>query len=462
MPPLTHAGPPPEPFVALLRCPACLDPLHYAPAVAGPGPGTYGILSCGVHDYPYLDGVAVLTAGTIDVHTQIGDGLIQRGPEVQEAVARIRRGRGADVLADVLTPPAPPPDWACRIPGGRRIHRHAGARERSRRRRRAVTAALLLREGSTAQDWFEWFYQASDDDAELLNHFLCRFGQPRDLAVLELTRVLPDGDGPVLDLAAGFGHLAHQLLSERPSRPVVCLDRNMFQLWTAKRYLAPLGWFVCGDADAALPLTSGGFAAALCADAFHYLHHKRAAVSELRRCAPDGPIVLARVGNVLVEPQEGEELTPQEYIALAGGAPARMVDEDTLVDWYLRGSGPQLSAASDPGAFTHHKWLSVVIGGDTACDHPRHDGMMHARGEVSLNPLYREVAGRLEFRFPSPWFQFENERMAQYCATDTVLPSGQRNLVMTAGTRDELARAFVLLNLPQHYVRGQRHCSLTQ
>lgn len=101
---MNGACPPPEQFVDLLACPVCHSELRYAPAPAGDGPGTYGILTCGNHSFPYLDGVAVLTGGTIDVHVQIGDSLIQRGPDVREVVARIRAGRGADALADLLTP----------------------------------------------------------------------------------------------------------------------------------------------------------------------------------------------------------------------------------------------------------------------------------------------------------------------------------------------------------------------
>ncbi|MEZ5184828.1 MAG: class I SAM-dependent methyltransferase [Candidatus Nanopelagicales bacterium] len=456
---MNGACPPPEQFVDLLACPVCHSELRYAPAPAGDGPGTYGILTCGNHSFPYLDGVAVLTGGTIDVHVQIGDSLIQRGPDVREVVARIRAGRGADALADLLTPPAPPPAWVARLPGGRRFHRRSGARERFRRRRRATTARLMVREDSTAQDWFEWFYRESDDDTELFNHFLCRFGQPRDLANLELTRVLPDGDDPVLDLAAGFGHLAHQLRSERSSRPVVCLDRNLFQLWAAKRFVAPGAWFVCSDADAALPLASDGFAGALCGDAFHLLHHKNAAVTELLRCAPDGPIVLARVGNVLVEPREGEELTPQGYFDLADGESVRIVDEDTLVDWYLRGIGPQFAAPADVHSLAGQKWLSLVIGARAARDHPPHDGMLHARGDLSVNPLYRDSGeGRVVFEFPSPWFRFENKRMAEYCAREAELPPGTGDIVVDVGVREGLARSFVLLSLPQRYLRGQRRC----
>jgi len=454
---MNGAGPPPAAFVALLRCPACAQALRYEPAAAGRGPGTFGILTCGVHEYPYLDGVAVLTESHIDIHAQIGDSLVQRGPDVHEVTAEVRAGRGADLLVDVLTLPPPPPDWLSGLRGGRRLHHLIGTRERSRRRRRVSTARMMLREDSTAQDWFQWCYLASDDDTELCNHFLCRFGQPRDLAFLELSAVLPDDDAPVLDLAAGFGHSAHHLLAERPARPVVCLDRNLSQLWVAKRYVAPGAWFVCADADTGFPLDSGRFGAAICADAFHYLEHKDQVVAELRRCAPDGPVVLARVGNLLVEPNEGSELTARDYAALAGGEQVRLIDEDTLVDWYLRGAGPQLAAPSDLAALGSRKWLSVVIGPQVAGDHPAHSGMLHARGDLSLNPLYHDRGGgRFVFAFPSPWFQFENQRMAGYCAREAQLETGSGDIEVGPEAREALARSFVALNLPQRYLRGQR------
>ncbi|HYE96705.1 MAG TPA: hypothetical protein VD962_10885, partial [Rubricoccaceae bacterium] len=200
----------------------------------------------------------------------------------------------------------------------------------------------------------------------------------------------------------------------------------------------------------------------LCTDAFHHLHRKRDCVDELRRCTAGGTLVFAGVGNRLVEPLEGEECTPEEYAALLEPWPHRVRHETELVDGYLQGVGPDLALPVMREASAGGKWLYFVATQDDSIlrEHGPFDAWPHATGQLALNPLYDRKSEdgtlTLSFRFPSPWYAFENARMADY-HPETATLDAEVLADVAANRRStrviELIARFVVLGLPLRYAR---------
>jgi SAM-dependent methyltransferase len=315
-----------------------------------------------------------------------------------------------------------------------------------------------------AQDWFDLSYlQSRNVDRELHPYFLNRFGQPRYLSSLSLTSILDEDPLPLLDLACGFGHVMHHLATR--SRPLrsVGVDRNFFQLWVARRFIVPGGYYVCADITRPLPFADNSFCASLCTDAFHLLDNQQACLDEMSRCARNGTAVIDRVGNQTLEPHDGErELGPEGYIGLAGDAEWRMIGQTELVQGYLRWQRPQLAEQRKADQFSDEKWLSLIISDNTALfqDYGRFERQPHSEGPVGLNPIYRAKSSvdgvRLIFDFPSTWYAFENAESMSYHTTGILLGPDEfeaaRSGRRTART-DDLLRQYVLLGMPERYTR---------
>ena len=84
----------------------------------------------------------------------------------------------------------------------------------------------------------------------------------------------------------------------------------------------------------------------------------------------------------------------------------------------------------------------------------------HAVGKLEINPLYtqrrRDEAIDLTFRFPSPWYAFENERMAEYLPASVALDAATLgDLRQGRRTRrvEPLIAQVVAMELPLRYAR---------
>jgi SAM-dependent methyltransferase/uncharacterized protein YbaR (Trm112 family) len=450
---------------AALRCPDCREPLTFSQAQHQPDDaGAYGILCCPTHVYPVIDGIPVLRTGRVSVQDHMTGREEVVGPSVDELVSTVQGSEPTEALVDLLTFPPTLPLGLEQLPVLRLpLTRGPGNRAMIAARRKKVRQLLAAPiTEQTAQDWFELGYLRSRNvNRELYPYFLMRFGQPRYLASLSLATLLPTDGRPVLDLACGFGHVMHHLGSRANPVPTVGVDRNFFQLWVGRRWVAPHADYVCADAAAPLPFTDDAFGAAVCTDAFHLFGNQRACLAELRRCG--GFVIIDRVGNGLLEPHDVEsELYPAGYVDLLDGAPYRMVGQRELVADYLAGRGPALAKQRPAEEFAEEKWLSIVIDPTerSFVDHPDFATAPHGEGRLGVNPIYRIERRaddvRLMFEFPSTWYAFENADMLAYHSAGIRL-SSQEFAAARAGRpgarTDDLVRRFVLIGMPERYAR---------
>lgn len=435
-------------LIGLLQCPACAGALRFVPvAQRAREAGTCGVLECACAVYPVLDSVPVVRTGRLSRHSIADARVVSPGPLVAEVVAQVRAARGAEALAELLSAPLCP--WPLnRVGAARRLSLRAPLADATQAAHRRRTRAMLARrEALTAEDWMSALYWNAPEIYDPFNYFFYRFGTPRHLATLGLLTVLPAG-GPVLDLACGYGHLGHTLAAQ--GRTVVGLDQNVHQAWVARHYVAPGAAFVCADADQPFPFRDGAFGSAFCSDAFHYIHDKAAALSELDRTTSGGLVALATVGNAGVGEPDGEELTPDGYAGLLAGWAWRVRTEDDLLGRYLSGLSPDLSAPSPEASVDRARWLSYVAARDPeAAEHALRDhGALgdwpHASGVRSLNPLYERAGDQWRLQFPSTWYEAENSGILAYAPEALGLP-----VVPT----EALVAQAAFVGLPERYAR---------
>lgn len=456
-------------FSVELICPECRSEMTFEAAVTQPMPaGLFGVLSCVCGSYPVLDSIPVLRSGRVDVQDHNTGRAEIVGPRVEELVELVRADRGLDALVELLAfPPAIPFSLADRP--GLRLPFTRGPLPRVARaaRRGEVSAMLDELDELTAQDWMELCYKRSSGIyGDMLPYFFARFGQPRHLSSLSFLQALPDDHRPVLDLACGFGHIMYNLAARQAPRRSVGVDRNFFQLWVARRYIAPGQSFVCSDRVDALPFGDDVFSASVCTDAFHLFPSsvQQACMDELRRVAARDTVLLDRVGNRLLAPRDTDvERDPQGYVDLLRDAPYRLACEDDLFAGYRRGVGPDLARHRKPSEFDEHKWLSLISSADPALfrDYGRFSRWPHAEGDLRINSIYqveRDADGdvRLVFVFPTTWYAFENGLMTSYTSAGETLDPATFD-ALAAGypveDTDFFVRRFVVLAIPTRYQR---------
>jgi SAM-dependent methyltransferase len=398
---------------------------------------------------------------------QTVDAPLLRGPSVDRLLQLIRRGDAEKALLLLL---AVPPPWVRRATFAQELlpeatqPRARGLLERASLRRARVVRPLLLgpASSSTAADAFDYYFRRARR-SELYHHFRHRFAQPRHLTSLALASLLPRDERPVLDLACGFGHTLHFWTQRHPGRRFLGLDRNFFELYVARRWIAPAADYVCGDADGPLPFRSGAVGGVLCADAFHYFLRKRACVDELRRIVgPGGAILLARFGNRDVEPREGYELAPAQYGALFPDTRWAVLSDRAILSRYLEGRAPDLSGSPVPPDAAGEKWLSLAASGDASLfrDHGAFDRWPHAEGVLRVHSLYREVErgaegeSVYELAMPSKWFAFENGECREYMPERFTLRAETRSALASGAGHpdiDDLVRRAAVVGFPARH-----------
>lgn len=451
----------------IMRCPDCRGRLACSPSGARELDVTgYGILQCQCFRYPVVDGVAIVLKGHVG-QLGVGGQFESKGPNVEEIARLVSAGRGREALIRCLsfTPRFRILD---RLPGWRLWH--AGlvpALSRGWIEWRLARMLKKDRKQLFAEDWFEFFFGgATASDPNHLPYYRNRSVLPRSLAAYALLGLLPRSDRPILDLACGYAPFGHYLTTRRRSTPVIGMDFNFYLVWGQKHWIAPEATFVCADANKRLPFADDTLAGVFCCDAFMYLHDKPAVLEEFSRCAPDRPVILSRVGNKAVSPREmwGDSHSAEGYMELWGRKGARVFSDYALVRHYLARRNPLRSEPTDISELRWDKWLHFVLNPegleDVVVD--ASEPWAHQVGTLTLNPLYdRETLPngdyRLTFRFPTIWFAYQNGDMYGYHA-DRVECSPEVIERGRSGRRDgdvqALIERFVLIGLPERYVRG--------
>lgn len=479
-------------LVDLLRCPFCSSQIRLKTTVrtAPSGAIEAALLECVPcgFEFPVVEGIPIMMAPheTVDAKFETNALTLIDGPKVSDLTEALKQRRSMRAFSLLFNPSKLEGDWFPPLKSAARPDDAASttsvpdtraqrlARRIARRGKRALASKILpharlrvadhlkVHEDSlSALDVINLYYKTYSG-TETFNYFAYRFGQPRHLVALSLASLLNTGDGPVVDLACGLGHMAHFFSASRPGRSVVGVDRDFVRLWIGSQFIAPNAYFVCAQADRPLPFANGAASGIYCSDAFHYFLYRSASVREMRRItAADGTIVLACFGNA-IEPREGYELTVEGYSKLFDGMPHVIVGEDALLRDYSDRRGPDLSNIEANDALGRQKWLSLVASSRPGAlgRAPRFAEWPHAFGRLQINPIYTVEEKRsngdlvLRFEFPSSWYKFENEAYLKYAPERCVLPAA---LVAALERQehppelDEFIAKTVIIGMPDRY-----------
>ena len=452
-----------EQFLSTLQCPACSGEFSFAPVASASGQGRYGILSCRCSKYPVLDDVPVLMKGAIGIIGHWNDGVIHAGPTVQDLVGALERGATVDALIECLVFPRKFPMQ------GRLTRAHLWPASLSTKAGLAWTRAglrqLLGRTGTLAEDVFRFFYsRRSGNNPYLSEYFLNRFVLPRYLSAMALVQRIDASDRAVLDIACGYGHFEHYLTRRRRSMPAVGVDFNFYQVWGAKKWVAPDAWFACCDAGVPLPFKAGSFSAAICSDAFTNLPDQQLLVDEVERVAPMRPAIYARVGNKEVGPPNppgGGEMRPAAYWDLFGRSQARYFADDALWKHYLMRSNPLAQEPVPLADLRWEKYLSFVRHPEALSAQGEEEGTWcHGVGKLALNTVVSITAdqGNLlasEFMYRTVWGAYEDADMMTYTERWGRIDKDQLRRALAdprSAAASDLVGRFALIGVPDRYV----------
>lgn len=429
-----------------LRCPACHLAFQFNASVgARHGRGEFGTLTCRCAEYPVVDGIPIIQRSPVGMFEHTTGTAQVKSASPAELVALINSGRPDEALT------------LCVMPEPRRRLR----KYLEWRGRRAVARLLANRDTVPARAVLGYFFDAGPLPSGTGDYFVHRIGQPRFLAALAATATLADDARPVLDLACGVGHLDHYLTRRSRAVPVVGVDMNFFHVWIARHWIAPSAHYVCSNLAEGLPFQDAAFSATVVSDAYHYLPSRGALNAELQRVAPGGMLILTRVGNLAVMPNEGSETSLAGYIAEIGAARSvHVFAEERLVRDYLARRNPLQQAAESGEVLQQAKWLTFVCNAteQALAYQPGEEPRPHGVGRIARNPIYAlETNGEsamLRFSFPATWFAYENHQMLEYHPRRAQLRLEDLALLERGGWNDNLERAleqFLLLGLPERY-----------
>jgi SAM-dependent methyltransferase/uncharacterized protein YbaR (Trm112 family) len=457
-----------EEFLSILQCPACGGEFAWTPVGPGSASGRYGILVCGCARYPVLDDVPVLMRGSIGIISHWNDGAVHVGPTAADLVAALERGERTEALIDCLVFPRKYPLQ------GRLTRAHLWPVELSTRAGLAQTRAglrKLLEAGAddvVAQDLFDFFYsRRSGNNPYLGEYFLNRFVMPRYLSAMALVQRLGQSDQPVLDVACGYGHFEHYLTRRQRSTPAVGIDFNFYQVWGARRWVAPDAWFACCDASIPLPFKPGTFSGAICSDAFMLMPDKQLLVSEIERVAPGRPALYARTGNQQVgppNPPHGGELSADAYWDLFGRDQTRYFADTSLWKDYLDRRNPLSREPAPLADMRWEKYLSFVRHPQALSAQGEEDGVWcHGVGKLALNTVLsasddQPEALTTEFMYRTIWGAYEDADMMSYTERWGKVDKNDLRLALADPDGEAaywLMERFVLIGVPDRYLRDR-------
>jgi len=436
----------------LLRCPFCGGPLNGMENNVTSNAMESGVLTCDCSRFPVVAGIPILKRDRIS----------------EQAMSLLEEGRYWEALLILIQPGGMllPSIWrlsSC-LPLGNQLRSFAHQKRVQHWRDRI--ADLLHRMDSGERVTVSELLEAYYSDKEHYHYFALRFGQPRYLVALSFTQLLRCPNKPILDVCCGQGHVTRSLVQQANGQRVIGVDRSFWNLYVAKRWIAPEADYVCCSADHGLPFAEKVFSAVFSSDAFHYIVDKRSCVQEFQRIMEDGVIVLTWVHNKCVRvAHDGVPLSPGGYHALFQGIPHRIVADDEVLSRYFGKQGPNLSVQPDTALLNQTPLLSIVA--STRQDIFREYGAFeeppHAKGRLGINPLYtREMDQgengniRLHRRFPSRFYEVEHPEYKKYMPETVELSS--TTLSDLAGERrtaaiEQLIDRCIVLGLPNHFYR---------
>lgn len=395
-------------LVDSLICPLTGQDLALEVLVGDDDTVEYGLLASEAGTYPVVAGIPIFREGSAHLVSLLREG--RHEDALVAAVSSTVPPSGAQRVAEVLASLRPTRALGSGLRGmlGRRLH--------------AVRRNSMLPAGFDAFAALRHvLLESPARSPEGWNYFAFRFGLPRHFVGLAFIEAAPPGDGPVLDLGCGAGHLTWGLRARMPHRTVVACDIDLLLLLVARSYVSGVE-FVCADATA-LPLRDRLFEYALSSDVFSFITRKATAARELERVlAPGAEVHVTSVINALQSHTfAGEPLTPDGWGRVFQHFQHHALPDSAVIVRYMAGEGLPSPDAVPAEELQSARVISLrgrhgapVPFGSSDLSAPP-----HARGVLGVHPLFVPESSptgvvRYVRRTPSEGFAADNADLRRY------------------------------------------------
>jgi len=405
-------------IASVLRCPYCWGSFEIESAFENPfAYGACGWLRCPCSSFPVLHGIPILLR---DYWTRRAASLLAAG-KFETAVSE-------RLAADVRDGP-----WR-RF--GRRVLRRLRVPNR---------LGSKFEKAGAYRDVIRLGFASAPAYAEYLR---CRFADLTCIAAETIINHMAPGDGLLLDVPSGAGHVCWALRRRHPQARIMAMDVSFFNLLGMKRFLMPDAACVCSDANLPLPFQSGVFGGIVCSDGLHYISAQASFLSELRRVASGvASILLLHVHNRSASNCTAGypvELTLLKAMldGISGGWGWEIWDERQVISLAMpraKSAARELTATEDAQAFD--AWLHdpPVLGSGAG---PIQG--VPIRGKWIVNPMYkRSREGLYELRLPNSNYEREFGEVRRFLPGQIRPVFSNGNVQPTAELVKERAVLFV-------------------
>lgn len=443
-------------FLGTIHCPYCGSSLELRQATAGSSGIETGVVRCACYEYPIVEGILILRQGDLPIGGDIGAvaSLVGQG-RAQDALLHafhltydnFARQRRLAALASRMQ------EFCARAK--HRVERRQVRQSLHRQDLSFIDTLSILRPSYYAQ--YLYYRHANPS-------FLSAVA-----SLLMLQQCLQSqisSCGPrVLDLACGAGHCSYLMNVLLPQAQVIAADHDFVSLYLAKRFFIPNTPCICLDAQAPMPFDSRFFDSIFCLDAFHYIRSKAALLRELQRVArPQALWLFPHLHNAAGRnPVAGSPLDAANYRRLFEplGRP-RLLGEARMLRQFVREGTVDIDP-SRPVEAAGENAFCLIAGNHPGLERKFGDmGIGLLQAPLSVNPIYHARCEgnsmQLDLRWPSRPLEKEcglaNELLPSSCQVDLDLLrrlSLERIEAADLQQLSELARQFVLVNLPRHY-----------
>ncbi len=444
-----------------IRCPDCRSNFNLENPQFCSSSKLYGLLVCSCATYPIVAGIPIIKnqSGTEFQKIQKIITYIQNR-DYQKALnlALIQLPNYPDLNRKVLNL------LSDRL-GLKRIKKKIHNFNLLKWKKKAHSFFNNIDENTKATDLFNFYFLKSGTKRTNPNdYFTYRFGQPRHLSALSLSRSILESSKPVLDLGCGFGHITRGLTKRHN---VIGLDNNFYLLFVAKYWIAPDAEYVCCEADADLPFVNDAFCSTICVNSFHFFDKKDHCIKEIKRLIDDkGSIILAALHHSKTKTKTSNSaLSVREYTRFFEDMSHTIISDDKLLERYKDKRGPALGRPYDINDIEKETLISIIAthDEDIMVDHGVFDTWPHSVGRLEVNPLYvdegMDSTGYKQYRrqFPSKFYEEENHLCKSYLPRQAVINPDILNKASYESESQEIAdiehliASCVLLDMPERY-----------
>ena len=267
----------------------------------------------------------------------------------------------------------------------------------------------------------------------------------------------------ILEVCCGAGHASFVISKYVNPEELICVDGTFSSLYLAKKYFSNAE-FINIDANYQLPFKDGIFSSVLIMDAFHYVDARALLAKEFERVlSKEGMLLLLHLHNALVDNvAAGKPLSPSTWKGLFDLNVVALPEKAVIEDFVLRDK-LDLSKKYSEEELNLSDAIIMIGGVDSDCFEGIWKDILKIKDNLIVNPIYKmkEEGDKilLKREFPSEFFRKEYPLTEKYlperCEINKRFVDGRSVCVLDSDEIEieDLMRKFVVINVPENYIK---------